>query len=131
MKTHKIRVRPYFITCLKYLEWKALLSDIEREKSKLFVLDKVITKMKETLEQKQIFLEFEKFKGYRHDQRFSLSESAVTYIKEFAEKNNLLIAESVEILLYLYCNQNLDSEEFKQCGLGYWGINVSWEKKGE
>jgi DNA modification methylase len=128
LKTYKFRVRPFFITSLHYLEWKQLTADVNRENAKQFVLNDVILNMKEQLKVKEVILQINDFKGYRHDQRFSLSEESNHFVREFAEQNQLLLAEGIEILLYLYCKEVFSEQEMKQNGLGNWNIKVEWKK---
>jgi len=127
LKTHKFRVRPFFKTTLKYLEWKELQQSVEKEKSKQYVLDMVIKKVKHLLSDTPIILNIEEYKGLRHDQRFSISEESYAYIKEFSEKNGLLIAESLEVFLFIYCKNELTHSELEKNGLFNWNIDIGWK----
>lgn len=128
VKTYKFRVRPYFITSLHYLEWKRLVVDVKRENAKQFMLNDVVLHMKERLAVEEVKLQIEDFKGLRHDHRFSLSDDSNQFVREFADKNKLLLAEALEVLLYLYCEQEFSQEEMKQNGLRNWNIKVEWKK---
>ena len=128
MNTYKFRVRPYFKTSLHYLEWKTLISDVKREDKKLYVLNDVVLHMKERLAAQEVKLQIEDFKGLRHDQRFSLSDESNQFVREFAERNQLLLAEGLEVLLYLYCEQEFSQKEMKENGLNNWNIKVEWKK---
>lgn len=124
MSTYKFRVRPYFKTTLQYLEWKELLDDVSQENTKQFVLDKILLTIKKQLSQFEIFIHHESFKGARHDQRFSLTKESNEFLRGFAEKNNLLIAEALEILLFIHCQQVLTDDEMRINGLENWAIKV-------
>ena len=115
------------MTCLKYLEWKALVNDVSKENTKQFILDEMILFMRKLLSDKEFKLEIPEFKGYRHDQRFSLSEESNKYVRDFAEQHNLLIAEALEVLLYLYFELVLSHSEVEQNGLKNWNIKVEWK----
>lgn len=127
MNTYKMRVRPYFMTALKYLEWKRLLDDVSNEDTKLFVLDEAVLSVKELLKKREVHFHIIGFKGQRHDQRFSLSSESNEFIREFAEKNYILIAEALELILYVYCEQVLTQSEMKENGLLNWNFKVEWK----
>lgn len=84
--------------------------------------------MKERLAAQEVKLQIEDFKGLRHDQRFSLSDESNQFVREFAERNQLLLAEGLEVLLYLYCEQEFSQKEMNENGLNNWNIKVEWKK---
>ncbi|MFT0137133.1 hypothetical protein ACEK07_00195 [Alcanivoracaceae bacterium MT1] len=129
METFKFRVRPFFKTSLLYLEWKELCADVNKEHAKQFVLDKVVMTIQEKLSNYELKIHMDSFKGYRHDLRFSLSKQSNDFIREFAKKNQLYIAEALEIILYVYCSEFLSTQEIKDNGLHNWQIGFQWVSK--
>jgi hypothetical protein len=127
LNTYKFRVRPFFKTSLHYLEWRELVTDVKKEDKKLFVLNDVLLHMRERLMVHEVKLQIEEFKGLRHDQRFSLTDESNQFVREFSKQNQLLIAESLEVLLYLYCEQRFSQEEMKKNGLHNWNIKTEWK----
>jgi hypothetical protein len=114
------------MTSLQYLKWKELVAEVNKENAKQYVLDDVIIRMKKILEEKELKIQIEDFNGYRRDQRFSISDESNHFVREFAEKNNFLLAEGLEVLQYLYCELFLDEKEMEQNGLMNWNIKVEW-----
>lgn len=100
------------------------MDDVKKENSKQFVLDGIILRMKRYLAENEYKIQMDEFKGYRHDQRFSLSDESNQFVRDFSKRNNLLIAEGIELILYLYCDQAFSIKEMKQNGLYNWNIKV-------
>mgnify|MGYP001017850313 CR=1 FL=1 len=113
------RVRNNVIEAYQYLEFLCIRKDIP----KYALFDHIVLSSIDYINKNSIMFSIDEYIPRREPKGFTIRDITLDTFYEFVEKKGILVAEAVELLIYVFIETNLSDSE-KQLIDTNWGIKL-------